>query len=211
MSDPNGPDFQDPGRFADENVATGGLPSVTEIFLTFLLIGATSFGGGVVAYLRNSLVTKKAWLDDDAFLEVLEISQTLPGLNATNLAVLVGDKLRGPAGAIAGFLGIVLPGAILILALTFVYASNPDNTAINAVLKGVGAASVGLLLAVTLQIGHKQLEHRLDLTLVITTLLLVSFFHVSLLIVLVTVGPIANLLYRPRKDLSNPPDTPRKR
>ncbi len=197
--------------FSASAVVTPPRVTVFEIFLTFLLIGATSFGGGVVAYLRNSLVTKKHWLDDDQFLEVLEISQTLPGLNATNMAVLVGDKLRGPLGAIAGFLGIVVPGAILILALTIVYASNPNNASINAVLKGVGAASVGLLLAVTLQIGHKQLEHRLDLCLVIGTLILVSFLHVSLLIVLVTVGPLAILLYRPRKDLENPPDTVRKR
>ena len=65
----------------------------------FLFIGATSFGGGVVAYLRDSLVEKHRWLDDASFLEVLSISQTLPGLNATNMAVLVGDRLRGLPGA----------------------------------------------------------------------------------------------------------------
>lgn len=172
--------------------------SITEIFLTFLLIGGTSFGGGVVAYLRNSLVSTKAWLNDEEFLTALEISQTLPGLNATNMAVLVGDRLRGIPGAIAGFVGMTLPGAVIVFTLGIVYASNSHNESVNAVLKGIGASSVGLLLSVTLKIGHKQLEQYLDIILVVGTLLLVSFLHMSLIYVLFTVGPLAVYLYRPK-------------
>lgn len=171
--------------------------SLWEIFWTFLVIGGTSFGGGVVAYLRNGLVVKKAWLDDEEFLAALEISQALPGLNATNMSVIVGDRLRGPIGAIIAFLGMTLPGSALVMALGILYAENHHNNAIISVLKGVGASSVGLLLAVTLQIGHKQLEHALDISLVVLTLVMVSLFHVSLVIVLLTVGPLAIYLYRP--------------
>lgn len=169
-----------------------------EIFWTFLIIGATSFGGGVVAYLRSYLVQKKEWLDEEQFFAALEISQALPGLNATNMAVIVGDRLRGPIGAVAGFLGMCIPGATLVFVLGIVYASNAKNPDINAALKGVGAASVGLLSAVTLQIGHKQMEHLLDIAIVVVTIYLVSFLKVSLVIVLLTVGPIAIFLYRPR-------------
>ena len=77
------------------------------IFLAFLLIGATSFGGGVITYLRSSLVDKHGWLDDREFVELLSISQTLPGLNATNVPVLVGDRLRGALGAAAA-VGLIL-------------------------------------------------------------------------------------------------------
>ncbi len=178
--------------------------SLWELFLTFLIIGATSFGGGVVAYLRNSLVTKKGWLDDEGFMAALEISQALPGLNATNMAVIVGDKLRGPPGGALAFLGITLSGGILVLILGVAYASNQGNVAVNAIRKGVEAASVGLLLAVTLQIGHKQLEKIGDLTIVACTLLLISFLHVSLVIVLLTVGPVAIWMYRPRRASDSP-------
>ncbi len=179
--------------------------SLREIFLTFLVIGATSFGGGVVAYLRAALVTKKGWLDDEGFLAALEISQALPGLNATNMSVIVGDRLRGLPGAAAGFLGMTLPGALIVFTLGFFYAAHSGDPLINSALKGVGAASVGLLLAVTLQIGHKQLEERLDVALVALTLLLVSFLHVPLLYVLLTVGPLAVFLYRPRPPSKQPP------
>ncbi len=177
-----------------------------EIFWTFLVIGGTSFGGGVVAYLRNGLVAKKGWLDDEGFLAALEISQALPGLNATNMSVIVGDRLRGPIGAVVAFLGMTLPGSALVMILGIVYAENHHNPAIISVLKGVGAASVGLLLAVTLQIGHKQLEHALDISLVVLTLVLVSIFHVSLVFVLLTVGPLAIYLYRPHPARELKPD-----
>lgn len=180
--------------------------SYWEVFLTFLIIGATSFGGGVVAYLRNSLVSKKEWLDDEQFMAALEISQALPGLNATNMAVIVGDRLRGPLGAVVGFLGMTLPGAVLVFILGFVYSSNAHNPWINNALIGVGAASVGLLAAVTLQIGHKQMEHMLDLFIVILTVYLVSFAHLSLVTVLLTVGPAAIFCYRPRPKLDLHPD-----
>jgi hypothetical protein len=72
-----------------EDRAGAGLAAVSigQIFLEFLIIGATSFGG-VVPYLRGSLVTKRQWIDDREFVEMLSISQSLPGLNATNMAIL---------------------------------------------------------------------------------------------------------------------------
>lgn len=174
--------------------------TILELFLTFLLIGATSFGGGVVAYLRNSLVTKKGWLDEEEFLSALEISQALPGLNATNMSVIVGDRLRGPLGSVAAFLGMTLPGGILVLILGIFYATNRNDPNITSALKGVAAASVGLLAAVTIQIGHKQLEKALDISLVIATIVLISVVKLSLLYVLLILIPIAIFLYRPRRE-----------
>ena len=80
---------------APATAASGQDISILSIFLEFLFIGATSFGGGVVAYLRDGLVDKRGWVNDQEFVEYLAISQSLPGLNATNMAVLVGDTLRG--------------------------------------------------------------------------------------------------------------------
>ena len=74
------------GMATQGHTAIDALPTrvtTAQIFREFLLIGATSFGGGVVAYLRNGLVTRRQWLDDKEFVELLSISQTLPGLNAT--------------------------------------------------------------------------------------------------------------------------------
>jgi chromate transporter len=173
--------------------------TVGEIFREFLLIGATSFGGGVVAYLRNSLVSRKRWVDDRQFVELLSISQTLPGLNATNMAVLVGDRLRGGSGAIAAICGICLPGAALMYVVTLVYAAHGDHALATAALKGVAAAAVGLVLATCVQLGKKSLTGRFDLIFIVLTVLGVNRLHQSVLTVLVIVGAVAILWYRPRR------------
>lgn len=182
---------------------TKGEVSLWELFVTFLIIGATSFGGGVVAYLRNSLVLSKGWLDEERFLSALEISQALPGLNATNMSVIVGDRLRGPLGAVIAFLGMTLPGATLVMILGVLYASNATNPYVNATLIGVGAAAVGMLSAVTLQIGRKQFGSIIDIAIIVATIVLVSVLHVPLMWVLLTIGPIAVFLYRPKRDVAS--------
>jgi len=193
---------------ADEAAAAGDaqagaappLEPVTllRLFRVFLVLGATSFGGGVVAYLRQALVVKQRWLDDETFLSGLELSQTLPGLNATNMSIYVGERLRGVPGAIVAALGMILPGAVIVMLLGLVYTSHghlPDATMI---LGGVGAAAVGLTLATTLQIGRKQLAKPLDLSLVLLTFVAIGIFRVSLPLALLTIGPLSIWLYRPR-------------
>jgi chromate transporter len=172
-------------------------PSVLQIFMEFLIIGATSFGGGVVAYLRNGLVTKHAWLDDKSFVELLAISQSLPGLNSTNMAILVGDRLRGLKGAIAGIIGMCLPGGLLMYAVGMVYREHGDHPLATAALKGVAAAAVGLILATAVQLGKKSLDHKADPIFVVITVLIVNRLHQSVLTALVAVGLIATLYYRP--------------
>jgi chromate transporter len=169
-----------------------------KIFAVFATIGAVSFGGGIVAYLRRSLVEKEGWLDEDGFMAALEISQTLPGLNSTNMSVIVGRKLRGAAGSLVAVLGMVLPGALAVTALGFAYVALRHDPKVAVILAGVAAAAVGLLLQVTLKIGWKQLVRPADLALVVVVFVLVGILHVSLLVTLVTVAPLAIWMNRPR-------------
>jgi chromate transporter len=173
--------------------------SLAEIFQTFLVIGATSFGGGVVAYLRQTLVVHKRWLDDDQFMSALEISQTLPGLNATNMSVLVGSRLRGVPGAAAALVGMCLPGSVLLFVLGTLYGQHGEKPGVIAALNGVAAAATGLLLATTYQLGSKELGGWVDLLFVALTTVAVSVFHVSLPLTLFTLGPLAIWWYRPVK------------
>lgn len=167
------------------------------IFWTFLMAGAISFGGGVVAYLREYMVRDTGWLDDEGFLDALEVSQTLPGLNSVNMSVIVGDKLRGIPGAIAAVAGMILPGAVVVMGLGIAWQEQAHSPQIKFFLIGVAAAAVGLLTTVTLQLGHKQFAHALDLAIIVVTFAAVSLLHVPLYFVLLVIGPIAIWLYRP--------------
>lgn len=185
-------------REAAADVGARGV-SITEIFLEFLTIGATSFGG-VVPYLRGSLVSKRQWLSDKEFVELLSISQSLPGLNATNMAILVGQKLNGALGALVAILGICLPGGLLMFIVGVVYRAHGDHAWATAALKGVAAASVGLVLSTVVQLSKRSLEQHFDYVFIVLTVLAVNRLHQSVLLTLVVVGLLAVLWHRPRPE-----------
>lgn len=175
--------------------------SVARIFFVFLTIGATSLGGGVVGYLRSSLVGSLKWLDDETFVELLSICQSLPGLNASNMAILVGDRLRGAHGAIAALIGICLPGGLIMVAAAAAYgASHKDFPVVNAMLHGVSAAAVGMVLYVTVELARKTITKPPDFFFAAVTLAFVTLLHESVLIALFAVAPVATFWFRPRKD-----------
>lgn len=182
----------------DTPTAPGLDVSLREIFTGFLIIGATSFGGGVVAYLRTGLVGRRKWIADETFLELLSICQTLPGLNASNMAILVGDRLRGTAGAAVALAGICLPGGLMMMAAAMAYAASQGaHAGIGAALHGISAAAVGLVLSVTIQLGRKTLTRWADLMFVALTVIGVNVLHLSVLLVLLVVGALAIIWYRP--------------
>jgi len=176
-----------------------------EIFRAFLLIGATSFGGGVMAYLRASLVDKHRWIDDSTFVQMLAMSQSLPGLNSTNMAVLVGDHLRGTAGAAAAICGMCLPGSLIMFAIGTLHGQLADRPAVTAMLHGVAAAAVGLVMAVAMQLGRKVVTRIDDLAFVALAVIGVNVLHLSVLAVLGVVGALAIWWHRPRAAAPPPP------
>ena len=171
-----------------------------EIFRAFLLIGATSFGGGVMAYLRSSLVDKHGWIDDPTFVQMLAMSQSLPGLNSTNMAVLAGDRLRGTPGATAAIAGVCLPGGLIMFVIGMLHSAHGDRPLVTAMLHGVAAAAVGLVAAVSVQIGRKVLTRMDDLVFVALAVVGVNVFHLSVLVVLAGLGALAIWWHRPRAE-----------
>jgi len=174
-------------------------PSLRRIFWVFLVMGATSLGGGVVGYLRTGLVTRNRWLDDVTFVELLSISQTLPGLNATNMSILVGDRLRGGWGALLATLGMCLPGAVLMTAAAFAYGVGGDAPAIKAFLHGIAAGAVGLIVVVMVQLGSRVLKSIADYVFVLATAAAVAGFGVSVLYVLIVAGIVTIWWHRLRE------------
>jgi len=172
--------------------------SQTDLFVTFLTIGAISFGGGVVAYLRDALVRKKQWIDDTEFLELTSISNTLPGLNATNMAILAGDRLGGPLGSVLAMIGMCLPAFIFMTAAGVVYGSHVDRPLADAALRGVAAAATGLIAATWFSIGKKSLRGFYDGFFVLAAVVLVNYFKLSVPVVLVIVGGVAIFTFRPK-------------
>lgn len=185
---------------AQEHRAPADLPrpSLFELFWQFMIIGAVSFGGGIIAYEQILLVEKKKWLDLDDFMATLAISQTMPGLNSVNMAVLTGDRLRGVLGAFAAGIGLILPGAAFVLIVGIAYMAKPEHPIADLLLAGIAAGATGLLAAITYKIGQTHLQHVISCIIIITTFVLMSIFKLPLIMVLLIMAPIALFIYRPK-------------
>jgi len=181
-----------------ETPAGLGRVSLFEIFRAFLLIGGISFGGGLIVYLRNSLVHKHRWLDENTFVEMISISQTLPGSYAVNIAVFLGDRLRGSVGAMTAVTGFCLPASLFMFAAGLLYGIHGERPDVVAMLHGVAAAAVGLVAAVTIQIGRESVKRFSDVIIVALVVVAVHFLHLRIPYVLFGAGAIAIWWHRPR-------------
>jgi chromate transporter len=190
--------MSDGGVVNDVGATARSRPRLGELFKVFLMAGAISFGGGVLAYLREFLVRNHGWLDDNDFLDALEVSETLPGLNSVNMSVIVGDRMRGAIGATVAVIGLMLPGMVVMMTLGVLWEQQRHNPNVGHFLVGVAASAVGLLMTVTLQLGHKQFVRPLDLMIIVATFVVVSICKISLGWVLLVLAPLAVWLYRPR-------------
>lgn len=121
------------------------------LFLTFMKIGAFTFGGGwaMISIIRREIVERHKWIKDEDFLDLLAVAQSLPGILAVNIAVSVGDRLRGMKGSLAAAIGTILPCFLIIL--TIAIFLTPDlitsNPVVTSIFKGIRPAVVALIVA----------------------------------------------------------------
>lgn len=172
--------------------------NLTTLFKTFFTVGAISFGGGMLAYLREYFVKRNNWLTEEEFLVALALSQTMPGLNGINLSVVIGDKKCGVLGAIVASLGLILPGTMVILILGTFYAHYSNNPHLNAFLIGVAATAIGFSFKNVIELGAVNLKCFRDGCFVIATFIAIGILHIHLFIVFLVLAPLAIWFNRPQ-------------
>ena len=120
---------------------------LVSLFISFVIIGAFSFGGGYAALplIQNQIVSLHHWLSPDEFNHLITISQMTPGPIAINSATFVGLKIDGIAGAVTATLGCVLPSCIIVTLLAHVYLKYRDLSVIRTVLGTLRPAVIALI------------------------------------------------------------------
>ncbi len=120
-------------------------PTATALFVAYLQIGLSSFGGAN-AWARRMMVERRGWLTDREFAERLGLGQVLPGPNAMNTAIIIGHGFAGVAGAAAAVAGL-FGGPLLILAgLSWLYDAYGGHPWVRGALAGVASAAAGMML-----------------------------------------------------------------
>jgi len=133
--------------------------SFGELFAVFLRIGLLSFGGPAaqISLMHRVLVDERKWLTDEDFLRALSFCMLLPGPEAMQLATFAGWKLHGTKGGLIAGLLFVGPGALLILALSVIYALYGQAPLAQALLLGVKAAVTAIVIHALLRVAKRAL------------------------------------------------------
>lgn len=122
-----------------------------QLFITFMKIGAFTFGGGwaMISIIEREVVERHKWIPRDEFLDLLAVAQSMPGILAVNISVVVGDRLRGLKGSIAAAAGCILPSFTLILLIAVFLTPDTikNNEIISRIFKGIRPAVVALIVA----------------------------------------------------------------
>lgn len=127
--------------------STGRTVSLADLAGTFLLVGATSFGGGLTGYLRRMLVEKTRWLTNEEFLRGLSVAQVVPGPNAVNLAIFVGHRFHGLLGSCVAVSAVLLVPLVALSALAIAWSTWGSVSGVQGTLKALGAFGAGFMAA----------------------------------------------------------------
>jgi chromate transporter len=135
-------------------------PTFREALRFWLKLGFISFGGptGQIAIMHTELVDRKKWIGEDRFLHALNFCMLLPGPEATQLATYCGWLLHGTRGGIVAGVLFVLPGAVVLWALSWIYAAHGNVPWIAAIFYGLKPAVTAIVAAATIRIGQRALK-----------------------------------------------------
>lgn len=165
------------------------------IFLVFAKIGAFTIGGGYAMLpLIQSEITRRGWLREEDFTDIVALAQSAPGLLAVNISIFTGHKLRGTMGSIVATLGSILPSFLIILAIAMLFTGYQDNPVVLRIFKGIRPVVVALIAVPMINMAKTANKTWWAWGLSIAAMLLVGFLKVSPIYILLCVIVVAAAL-----------------
>jgi chromate transporter len=140
------------------------IPSVLHLFLSFLRLGLTAFGGpAMVAYIKELSVKKNKWLDEETFKDGVIICQTIPGATAIQTAAYVGLRTKGIKGALATYIGFGLPAFVFMLILSYLYVCYHGINQVASLFSGLAVIVVAIVANATYSFGRGAIKNYQEL------------------------------------------------
>ena len=165
-----------------------------ELFIAFTSLALQGFGG-VLPVAQRVLVERRRWLTKEQFVEMLSVSQVLPGPNIVNLALMYGDRCFGLSGAFAALAGMLMMPMLIVLALTALYGHFAQDPVVTGALRGMGAVASGLVIATGLKLLTTLRRNVMGLPICLAfgtvTVLATAWLRVPLVWVILGLGAIA--------------------
>lgn len=180
-------------------IATGDgdrMPSWREVFLYFLMLGFVNIGGPVaqITMMYNHMVERRHWLSKDRFVKIMAFCHMLPGPEALQLAIYVGYLKRKRVGGILAGLTFILPGAIIMIVLSWLYVTYGSLPQVNSILYVLKPAVLGIIGAGILKLGRASVRSVFLGALLVGAFIGMRFAGIDFLLILLLAG-LLNLLF----------------
>src|SRR6266516_1311271 len=197
-------DVREPERDADHQ-----MPSWREVFLYFLFLGFVNIGGPVaqITMMFNHMVEKRRWLSKDRFIKIMAFCHMLPGPEALQLAIYVGYLKRKLWGGILAGLTFILPGAVVMIVLSWLYVVYGSLPQANNVLYILKPAVLGIIAAGVIKLGRASIKNALLGSLLIGAFVCMRFAKMNFLVILLAAGVLNLLVKEGLPRLRRPPAT----
>ena len=161
-----------------------------KLFITFLKIGAFTFGGGyaMIPLIQKETVENNKWVSDDDILEVIAIAESTPGPISVNAATFIGYKVAGVMGAFFATLGLILPAFIIMFLLSFVLRKIKDNKYVMYAFFGIRAGVLALIINALIKMYKQVNKNVISYIIMIAALILTTFFDINAILVIILCG-----------------------
>ncbi len=169
-----------------------------KMFLIFLRIGAFTFGGGyaMIPLIEDEMVNKQKWINEEEFLDIIALSQSIPGVLAVNCSTYVGYSLFGLKGAIIACLGAVLPSFFIILTIAMFLINAFDESLLDQIFNGIRPAVVGLIVVAVFKLKRGIKKTYFNYIYAFIVFIAVSFFNVHPIFVILISGILGYIIYK---------------
>lgn len=161
--------------------------TIPALFLTFLKIGAFTFGGGyaMIPLIQREAAERKHWVTDEDILDIVAIAESTPGPIAINAATFIGYQTAGFWGGFAATLGVVLPSFLIILAVSYILPIFETNRIVRSAFFGIRAGVLALILKACLNMYKAAPKHKLSYFIMAASFILVTLVHVNAIYVII--------------------------
>jgi chromate transporter len=171
-----------------------------KMFISFFKIGVVTFGGGyaMIPFIEDTVVNKNKWVSKEDFMDMLIVSQSLPGAMVINCCTFIGYRLGGVLGGIIGILGVALPSFIIILIIAISFVEFRENYWVNLAFKGIAAAVPMLVLMGVISMGKGVNKNFANISVGIIALIALVVFNIHPVIVTIC-GAIYGVIFLRKK------------
>lgn len=172
--------------------------TLPNIYRAFFWIGVFSFGGGLIPWIQREVVTLRGWMKNEDFLPGVALAQVLPGVNSTNLAVFIGQHLRGLAGVVTAVLGLLTGPFFVMLGATAIYHEVLGVKPLQVAMTGVAAAAIGMILRTGLTAVQASLSGALPIAVMLATFVMIGVLKWPLITTVLILTPLSIAAAWPR-------------